>query len=54
MIAQHFPVLQVVLPLLMAPVCVLLRRAALAWLAAAAVTWAAFAIAGMRSTPSCC
>ena len=47
MIAQHFPVLQVVLPLLMAPVCVLLRRAALAWLAAAAVTWAAFAIAGL-------
>ena len=47
MIAAHFPALQVVLPLLMAPVCVLLRGAWLAWLAALAVSWAAFGIAGM-------
>ena len=36
--AAHFPVLQVVLPLLAAPVCVLLRHATLAWLAALAPT----------------
>ena len=47
MVAQHFPVLQVVLPLLTAPVCVLLRRAWLAWLAALAVSWVAFGIAGL-------
>ena len=47
MLAVHFPALQVVLPLLMAPVCVLLRNARLAWLAALAVSWAAFAIAGL-------
>lgn len=43
--AAHYPVLQVVLPLLAAPVCVLLRNARLAWLAALAVSWAAFGIA---------
>jgi multicomponent Na+:H+ antiporter subunit D len=47
MLALHFPALQVVLPLLMAPVCVLLRNARLAWLAALAISWAAFAIAGL-------
>jgi len=46
-VAQHFPVLQVVLPLLTAPVCVLLRRAWLAWLAALAVTGVALVIAGL-------
>ena len=45
MIAQHLPVLQVILPLMAAPVCVLLRRPALAWLLALVVSWAAFAIA---------
>ena len=30
MVSQHFPALQVILPLLMAPVCVLLRGARLA------------------------
>ncbi len=47
MLALHFPVLQVVLPLLMAPVCVLLRSARLAWLAALAISWVTFAIAGL-------
>jgi len=47
MLAVHFPALQVVLPLLMAPVCVLLRGARLAWLAALAISWAIFAIAGL-------
>ncbi len=46
MLALHFPALQVVLPLLMAPVCVLLRNARLAWLAALAISWVAFALAG--------
>lgn len=41
----HFPVLQIVLPLLMAPVCVLLRGARLAWFAALTASWAAFGIA---------
>lgn len=43
--AAHYPVLHVVLPLLTAPVCVLLRHATLAWLAALTVSWAAFGIA---------
>ncbi|MDH3228327.1 MAG: monovalent cation/H+ antiporter subunit D family protein [Alphaproteobacteria bacterium] len=47
MLALHFPALQVVLPLLMAPVCVLLRGARLAWLAALAISWVTFAIAGL-------
>ncbi|UCH75677.1 MAG: monovalent cation/H+ antiporter subunit D family protein [Rhodospirillales bacterium] len=47
MLAVHFPALQVVLPLLAAPVCVLLRGARLSWLAALSVSWAAFAIAAL-------
>jgi multicomponent Na+:H+ antiporter subunit D len=43
-ITQHLPILQVVLPLIAAPLCVLLRRPALSWLFALAVTWASFAI----------
>ena len=45
MIAQHFPILQVVLPLLAAPVMVLLRSGRLAWALATAVSWAALGIA---------
>ncbi|MCK5275151.1 MAG: monovalent cation/H+ antiporter subunit D family protein [Alphaproteobacteria bacterium] len=41
----HFPVLQIVLPLLLAPVCVLLRGARLAWFTALTASWAAFGIA---------
>ena len=43
--AVHFPALQVVLPLLLAPVCVLLRSARLAWFTALTASWAAFGIA---------
>jgi multicomponent Na+:H+ antiporter subunit D len=43
-IAQHLPVLQVVIPLLAAPLCVLLRRAGACWLLATAVAWAALVI----------
>lgn len=39
MIAQHFPVLQVVLPLIAAPLMVLLRRGPPAWLLAVIVSW---------------
>ncbi len=45
MIAAHLPALQVVLPLIAAPLCVLLRRAGPAWLLASLVSWAALAIA---------
>ncbi len=45
MIAQHLPVLLVVIPLLAAPICVLLGRGRAAWLVAVAVGWISFAIA---------
>lgn len=45
MIEQHLPALQVVLPLLLAPVCVLLHRGLLAWLVALLTSWATFVIA---------
>lgn len=45
MISQHLPALQVVVPLLAAPLCVLLHRAVLAWFVAFAASWSAFAIA---------
>jgi multicomponent Na+:H+ antiporter subunit D len=44
-IGAHLPALQVVVPLMSAPLCVLLRNARAAWLLATLVTWAAFAIA---------
>ena len=45
MIAANLPVLQVVLPLIAAPLCVLLRHANLVWFLALLVSWSAFAIA---------
>nr|VFJ44062.1 MAG: multisubunit sodium/proton antiporter, MrpD subunit [Candidatus Kentron sp. DK] len=45
MIKEHLPVLQVIIPLIAAPVCVLAYRPRLAWLVAALASWAAFAIA---------
>ncbi len=45
MIAQHLPILQVVVPLIAAPLAVLLRGAWLSWAWALVVTWAAFVIA---------
>ena len=44
-IATHLPALQVVLPLLAAPLTVLLRRPGLAFLVAVAASWCALAIA---------
>jgi multicomponent Na+:H+ antiporter subunit D len=44
-IASQLPALQVVIPLMAAPICLLLRHARAAWLLAALVTWATFAIA---------
>ena len=45
MISSHLPILQVVLPLLSAPLCVLLRRGALCWGLALLVSWVSFGIA---------
>lgn len=45
MIADHLPALQVVVPLLAAPLMMLLRRGAFAWLLAVAVSWTTLAIA---------
>ena len=45
MIALHLPALQVVIPLVAAPLCALLRRGVWAWLFVTAVTWVTFAIA---------
>ncbi|HWQ38729.1 MAG TPA: monovalent cation/H+ antiporter subunit D family protein [Burkholderiales bacterium] len=45
MIYAHLPALQVALPLIAAPLCVLLRRGFAAWLLALVVTWVSAAIA---------
>lgn len=42
-VGSHLPILQVVVPLIAAPVCFLLRRSNLAWGLATLVSWAAFA-----------
>lgn len=44
MIVEHLPVLQVVLPLLAAPLCIFLRSAFWTWLLAVAVSWLCFPI----------
>ncbi len=44
-IAGHLPILQVVVPLVAAPLCFLLRRGTLAWGFATLVSWLAFATA---------
>ena len=44
-LAQHLPALQVVLPLISAPLAVLLRRGGLAFAIVTAAAWAAFAVA---------
>ena len=41
----HLPVLQVIVPLIAAPLCMLLRHGTLAWVLAVAVSWASFAVA---------
>ena len=47
MIATHLPVLQVAVPLIAAPVCVLLRRGSYAWLFTTVVCWGLLAIAAL-------
>jgi multicomponent Na+:H+ antiporter subunit D len=42
-ISPHLPVLEVVLPLISAPICLVLRSGTIAWAIAAAMTWGAFA-----------
>ena len=44
MIATHLPALQVVIPLVSAALCAVLRRATAAWLLTTAIAWLAFAI----------
>jgi multicomponent Na+:H+ antiporter subunit D len=41
----HLPVLQVIVPLIAAPLCVLLRHGRAAWALATLATWSAFAVA---------
>ena len=43
MITAHLPALQIVVPLISAPLCLLLRRGGLAWALALIVSWAALA-----------
>ncbi len=47
MISQHLPALQIVIPLVAAPLCLLLRRGDLAWGLTLVVSWVALAIAIM-------
>ena len=44
----HLPALQIVLPLIAAPLCIVLRRGALPWLLALITSWVAFAIAALQ------
>jgi len=43
--SAHLPALQVVLPLLSAPICVLFRKSQIAWIIALAMSWLSLAIA---------
>ena len=45
MISEHLPALQVVLPLISAPLIVVVRRESFAWFLATAVSWIGLAIA---------
>jgi multicomponent Na+:H+ antiporter subunit D len=44
-IFAHLPILQVIMPLIAAPVCVILRHGTLAWILALVVSWASFLVA---------
>jgi multicomponent Na+:H+ antiporter subunit D len=44
MISAHLPILQVVIPLLAAPACVLIRHATVTWIMALVVSWISFLI----------
>ncbi len=45
MIRQHLPILQVIIPLLSAPLCLLLNKARAAWVVSLVASWAALIIA---------
>ncbi len=45
--ADHLPILQIVVPLISAPVCLLLRKRLLAWAFATAVAWTALGVAAL-------
>jgi multicomponent Na+:H+ antiporter subunit D len=47
LIAAHLPALQIAVPLLAAPICLLLRRDSLAWAWATAISWIVFGLAWM-------
>ena len=47
MIAAHLPALQIVLPLIAAPLCVLLKPRAVVWPFALAVSWGTLGLAAM-------
>ena len=44
LIRENLPALQVILPMIMAPVCVLVRHRTVAWFLSVVVTWTTFAI----------
>ena len=44
MISTHLPALQVIIPLLSAPICAILRKGYPAWLLSLFVSWLSFAI----------
>jgi multicomponent Na+:H+ antiporter subunit D len=46
LITQHLPILQIVVPLLAAPLCVILRKPRLVWILAVIVVWTCLAMAG--------
>ncbi len=47
MIALHVPILQVAVPLITAPLCILLRQRDVAWAMATIASWVAFALSAM-------
>ena len=47
MISQHLPILQVIVPLLAAPLCLLIKARRFAWGVSLAATWASFLIAAL-------
>lgn len=47
MIDAHLPILQIIVPLMAAPVCIFLRQAFLTWVLATAVSWVCLAISIM-------
>ena len=48
--AVHLPILQIVVPLIAAPVCLLLRRSVLVWAFATAVAWAVLGMTALLLT----